>query len=413
MSGRGKNEDETRRESGGTPVRADGLGLLWADVLATGAEDRETLVQYADAPESLAPEARRAFEAKLDAEPAWRDRVSVLRNFDPLAASEEDLTDADENVVPLSAGRRRAWVPWIGVAAAAGLMAIAVLPLLGERESEKTAANPPGVEATPLSEIAVQDSALAAVEPAVPAPVEDAVIVPEVVEPEPRLAEATASPEAEAAAPERMPASEPILIAALDPVHYLAPEDALLRESPGDLVRGTSGGPALVAWVPDHVAHSATAQPTLYWELGGELEDGHEVSVVLTAENEPEPLYEGVHVIDAKRVRQETNLASLGVSLTPGEVYRWSVVVRAASGDPSADRIAQGWVEYRAPSRELVDRFAEARRGNRAAHYAERGYWYDALALLVEFEREHPGDADARERLVGFLAKAGITPVAR
>ncbi|MDP6979083.1 MAG: DUF928 domain-containing protein [Myxococcota bacterium] len=423
------NTDDTRR-------RSEGLGLLLADVMASDDSERENLVCYAEDPTSLDAEERRTVEARLASDPGWQDRLSMLQNFDASAAEPSALEGVDENVVPLSQGRPRSRFAWVAVAAAAGLMAVALIPLLTQPEDE----GGPLVKREVLDHRAPGDVAPRDLPHSVPSSEAPTSIALDDVAKPPQLDSMTDFPEPQRTAtealeqgsevPSEIVASNPsealrdvaddsanaddqaLLVAQLDPIDipvaYRAPAEFLSRDVPRDIVRGAANGPTLVSWVPDHVAHSATSQPTLYWTLSGSLPEASQVGVVLTAEDAAEPLYEGVHPVDATRERQQTALSSLGVSLEPGEIYRWSVFVRVVDGDPSADRIAQGWVEYRAPSDDFAARVADEPRNARAAAYAEQGYWYDALALLVDIDAQHPDRAKAREQLTGFLAEAGI-----
>ncbi len=458
---KGRGDHGDRNEAIEGRDRSEGLGLLLADVMASDDVERENLVRYAEDADALGAAERRAVEARVAADPSWRDRLTVLQNFDPRAADPSALDGADENVVPLSQGRPRTRMAWFAMAAAAGLMAIALVPLLSEpgdergtlakREAPNT--QRPGESVRQDDPVSIPSRSIPLIAAQTTLALGDRVEQPEAgtatdsvefqirgVEGDERNVEASSEIAASDAAtnpPEEADnldvgvvddagddagngiaeaGAETLLLARLDPIDipvaYRAPSDFLSREVPRDVVRGAAGGPTLVTWVPDHVAHSATSQPTLYWALSGSLPEAGRVGIVLTSEDDPEPLYEGFQPVDPTQVRQQTPLASLGVSLKAGEVYRWSVFVRVVEGDPSADRIAQGWIEYRAPSEAFATRIAREPRWARAAAYAEQVYWYDALALLVDIDGQHPDRVKARQQLVGFLANAGIDSAA-
>jgi len=404
----------------GRRERDEGLGLLLADVLKSDELEHQTLLRYAEDPGALAAEDRLAFEARLAEDPGLRDRLAVLRRFDP-SDTAADPSEDDGVVVAMAARTRRAWMPWVGLAAAAGLASVIVLPRLGQDATPDSSSStlPVAAVQVPSHGDAEEISEALVVSPAPPAsaPASSEVVAlergPEVAAVETAVAREVAVAEPADPVVEE-PAREEILLAAhFEAAQYRPPADLLGRVAVGAVVRGSTSGPALVAWVPDHVAHSATPQPTLYWSLEGDGATEHEIGLVVTSESASEPLYEGAQAVDASGTWQHSDLAALGVALQSGEIYRWSVFVRTAEGAPAVDRIAQGWIEYREPSKDQRSALATATAGSRAARYAEQGYWYDALALLADFASEHPDDPDARDRLEGFLEAAGVATAMR
>ena len=65
----------------GDEKTAPDLDELLAGVLTDGAPDTELLLEYIRSPEMMDPDARSGVEAYLDASPAHRDRLKVLRNL--------------------------------------------------------------------------------------------------------------------------------------------------------------------------------------------------------------------------------------------------------------------------------------------------------------------------------------------
>ncbi|MCP4036105.1 MAG: DUF928 domain-containing protein [bacterium] len=398
-------------------------GLLFADLYASDERDLEILVRYAEDPEALCLEDRRKVEARLAADPSWHDRLRVLQRFDAAVVDDEGNEEEGRlaEVIPLPRRVGPGVAAWVAVAAAA---ALALWFGVGFEDASNPArkpalivhdepSRPPAHEiiappAPPATSVESVDEVELAIE-AVKTPVRREIESPrhERVAAEQPRAETT-PPAREVPTLEAVPVPEPIVLAMLEPVHYAAPADRALRGMPGGLLRGEGARVLLEAWVPDHVARSASAQPVLFWAMAGELPATHRLGFALTSETDPEPLYEGELASPQTPGRQSIDLSALTVALSEGTIYRWTVFVRAPSSDPSEDRIAQGWVQYQAAPDSLARQTQSGSLAERAAVYAESGYWYDALQLLVALEDAHPGRTKPREVLASFLAEAGI-----
>ena len=419
----------------------ENLSLLLADVYQSDERALELLVKYASDPASLDAGERNEVEARLARDASWQDRLRVLQNFDhAMALDDADALDdaaaidgAIEREQPelapvVELGRYRA--PRVALWLAAASIVGFVLWNTGftsrifdpsERNAPMIAESPIDVPDAPLSQDKIADhiapedlTASSRGDTAVSAS-ESSLVAAGNEDPQ-SLIEAEASQEAAGSRHEvaeselAFPAEDdaPLQIAMLSAVRYRAPADRALRTFLGDEIRGTASEVALSAWVPDHVARTANPQPKLYWEIEGRLPEQHTLGFVITSETDTEPLFESTLEEPMANGRQSIDLEQLGIELAEDTVYRWTVFARAPSSDPSEDRIAQGWVQFRVASASLSSEMLSGPTAEHASHYAEGGYWYDALALLVGLTESHPEDTKVQAALAGFLADAGI-----
>ena len=187
------------------------------------------------------------------------------------------------------------------------------------------------------------------------------------------------------------------------PLSYTPPSDATYLEPIGALRDASLDLPTLRALVPDHVARTAEASPTLYWFLSEDIERSVEFVLADTVSIDPileitvePPLRAGIHA---------WRLADHGVALEPGVSYRWFVSL-------SPDHLTRGAVERIEPGRELETRLTNVAPDALGQTYAAEGLWYDALASISAGIDRGPGDARLRDLRADLLDKAGLADAA-
>jgi hypothetical protein len=194
------------------------------------------------------------------------------------------------------------------------------------------------------------------------------------------------------------------------PVVYRPP----LRGAPGGRVgggtRGTGNVFVLSALAPDHMALTASEQPSLYWFISAATSLPIELAV-MDPQGGVKPLFErrlsgpignGVHRID---------LAELGVRLAPGVAYRWSVTVIPDTNRRSRDILAAATIERADVPSEVRSKLDRARKEDLPAVYAEAGFWYEALASISELIARTPGDEALRQQRAQLLSQVGLPDV--
>ena len=175
---------------------------------------------------------------------------------------------------------------------------------------------------------------------------------------------------------------------------------------PGGLRAGRAL-PTPLALSPDHLAHTASPNPSLFWYID-EAPPAH-VKIVFTLihEDDMEPLVE----TQLARVRQagiqRIRLAEFGVRLDPDAEYEWSVALVPDSAQRSRDVVTTGYIFRVAPPAELGSelRFASVNT------YASLGLWYDALEAASDAVDAAPADSGRRRQRDALLSQAGLERV--
>lgn len=93
------------------------------------------------------------------------------------------------------------------------------------------------------------------------------------------------------------------------------------------------------------------------------------------------------------RVADQTGVISLSLpdqtrSLTIGRNYRWHVVVVCGEQPDPDNPVLAGWVQ-RVAETELAPKNTPL---EQAQWFAENGYWYDMLAVIMRGLKDHPND---------------------
>jgi hypothetical protein len=194
------------------------------------------------------------------------------------------------------------------------------------------------------------------------------------------------------------------------PLAYARPDIAIEFERLGGLRNAGPGLLGLQALVPNHVARTSNANPSLYFYLSEDtsrpidfvLADLTSIDPLLELKLEP-PLSAGIHVVE---------LADRGVVLAPNQEYRWFVTLGADEIARAQDAVARGAVFHIEPNTDLVSALADSPRGEQGRIFAERGLWYDALAFISEGIDRDPTDQRLRELRAVTLEEAGLSAAA-
>ena len=133
---------------------------------------------------------------------------------------------------------------------------------------------------------------------------------------------------------------------------------------------------------PRHTALTSEAQPVLYWYSSQDKQQNLVVSILKEGVSEP-ILRQQLVAVPGERL-QSFRLADYGISLQPGDEYRWSVALNGseqASGDAISNE-TYAKLRYQLPNAPLIS----------VEQQAEAGYWYDALQKLLETNSPLAGD---------------------
>ncbi len=116
---------------------------------------------------------------------------------------------------------------------------------------------------------------------------------------------------------------------------------------------------------------SSLSAPTLYWHTSNI--PPYSVEVTVQQGNNKPLLKKNIGFIKKAGI-QAIRLADYGIKLTDGEDYTWSVALITDTKQRSADLLIDASIRYQKPTTPMSD----------FTQMTAAGYWYDAVAELVE-----------------------------
>jgi len=174
--------------------------------------------------------------------------------------------------------------------------------------------------------------------------------------------------------------------------------------------RGDTVDAVLIAVVPNHVALTTQAQPSLFWFQSKPAKAKFELTVV--EPKKPKPLVSLTAPEADKSGIHRVKLAKYKVELQPDVAYEWSVAIVPDAENRSRDVIAKGVIKRINPPGDLATRIEKADDIERAAAYAAAGFWYDAFESVSNAIEAHPDDASLRAQRASLLQQVGLSQAA-
>ena len=188
------------------------------------------------------------------------------------------------------------------------------------------------------------------------------------------------------------------------------------RGAPQRRVGGSSRGiadalPAVMLLAPEHVGHTVSEQPSLYWFVSKPT--SVRVEVTLIDDKGERPLIEQALTNVKGPAVHRIDLSAHKVQLKPGVEYQWSIAVVPDPKERSNDVMAGGSLKRVEVPQALAARRAQITDTAELARlYAAEGIWYDAIAAYSELIDQRPGDKSLREARAGLLEQVGLKDVA-
>jgi Domain of Unknown Function (DUF928) len=220
--------------------------------------------------------------------------------------------------------------------------------------------------------------------------------------------------------PSVSPAPSATAAAAASPSPARAPMKLLYKPpaGAGNIPTRVSGGArgdngldtVLLPLVPDQLALTTQAQPSLFWFQSKPAKAKFELTVV--EPNKPTPLISLTSPDADKPGIHRIKLARYKVELQPDVAYEWSVAIVPDAENRSKDVIAKGVIKRVRPPGDLASRVEKAGDLERASAYAQAGIWYDALDAISNAIEAHPDDASLKEERASLLKQVGLTQAA-
>jgi Domain of Unknown Function (DUF928) len=174
--------------------------------------------------------------------------------------------------------------------------------------------------------------------------------------------------------------------------------------------RGQAGDAVLIALVPNHVALTTQAQPSLFWFQSKPAKGKFELTVV--EPKKPKPLLSLTAPSADKPGIHRVKLAKYKVELQPDVAYEWSVAIVPDAENRSRDVIAKGVIKRISAPGDLVNRVSQMGDLERAQAYAQAGIWYDAFESVSNAVEAHPDDPSLRAQRAALLQQVGLSEAA-
>lgn len=216
------------------------------------------------------------------------------------------------------------------------------------------------------------------------------------------------------------PAESPALPAAAEPspahkvtkLFYKPPPGAgnIPTRVSGGARGGESNGTSLLALVPDHIALTTEAQPSLFWFQSRPAKAKLELTLV--EPKKAKPLLSLMSSQADTAGMHRVKLAKHKVELQPDVLYEWNVAVVPDPENRSKDVIAKGVIKRIKATDNLAKGLENKDDLGRAAIYAEAGIWYDALEAISDAIDAHPTDASLRAQRASLLKQVGLPEAA-
>jgi hypothetical protein len=160
----------------------------------------------------------------------------------------------------------------------------------------------------------------------------------------------------------------------------------------------------LHALAPDHVAHTLSKSPVLFWFVDPLPDPRSPIVFTLLDETSIDPVVETRASRPDRPGIQAIDLGALGVELEPGVEYEWFVAVVVDRRDRSRDRVGRGYLRYVGGDPELASIPPDAS----AAELASAGLWYDALETISAAIDAHPDETELKAQRTALLDQAGF-----
>ncbi len=193
------------------------------------------------------------------------------------------------------------------------------------------------------------------------------------------------------------------------PLTYKAPDNAVTAPRK-DVDAGSRGWnstmPSLYVLAPNHTGLTTRGQPSLFWYQSGPSSTRIEVTIIEPGKAKP-VLRVGADKADQPGIHRLV-LSRYNVILTPGVVYKWTVALVPDPANRSQDVIASDTIRRVEPDTRLTAAMAGADGLDKAAHYAGKGIWYDALETVTNEIDAAPKDKEIRRLRASLLEQAGL-----
>lgn len=112
----------------------------------------------------------------------------------------------------------------------------------------------------------------------------------------------------------------------------------------------------------------------------------------------------------------QTGLVRMGLpdtapSLAPDQPYYWTVALVCNPSDRMEDWVVGGWVEHVSKDNPLPEPLENITDLEKVTLYAQEGFWYDALNILVELQRSQPNNPAVANSWTELMESVGLEEI--
>ncbi len=176
----------------------------------------------------------------------------------------------------------------------------------------------------------------------------------------------------------------------------------------------SSNNPRMTALIPEStLGRTASDQPIFFYYVPFTL-NNTPIDFELTDEND-KTLYDQSFILSGATpgiiqidLSQQQNVPSLQADKN----YRWYLTIRCDRDDPSANIVVHGWVKRIQLTALQRAQLAQADPIKRLQLYAQKGLWYETLAMLAQLRSSHPNDASFQTEWSQLLNAVGLARLA-
>lgn len=142
---------------------------------------------------------------------------------------------------------------------------------------------------------------------------------------------------------------------------------------------------------PADTSLTSLSQPDLYWYTSESIPQSFQfIEFVLNSEKSIAPVFRTRLPLPEKTGTHLLSLKDYKITLKPEVEYSWSISLIKKPESRSMDLVSNGKVKYLKSSEILQQRLKKSAAKQVISIYAQSGYWYDAISMAIQQQKEHP-----------------------
>ena len=163
---------------------------------------------------------------------------------------------------------------------------------------------------------------------------------------------------------------------------------------------------------PTHMGLTTQAQPVLYWYVSKPISKPFQfVEFVLNSEQSIAPVLRTHLPSVTKSGIQKLQLSDYDINLEADIEYTWLIALVPDPESRSHDFVTSGKIKFIRPKEDLQRTVKESSTDQHAYIFSEAGFWYDAIASIIQQTEEYPRDTLYRENLISLMDQAELQQI--